>query len=369
MHLVTGYAGQEHVTAADMGAFHVALFGSGQFVLGKGNQLAATVISNNLIRIMDGDIYMQGRHVRLNEGTYVDLAIENGTQGQLRNDLIVARYTKNSATAVEEVNLVVIKGTAVASNPSDPAYTSGDLISEHDFQNDMPLYRVPLNGLNVGNLVPLFTTVDKTILDKQDNTNELVAETAISDSDAFPFYDASASASRKVLWSKIKEVLGSVFAAKSHSHSLADLGAAAANHNHAASSIVSGILSVARGGTGVSSLEELVEAMSAARIVTGSYTGTGTCGDDNPTSITCAFPPKVAIVGRTVDQSNSVDMILVTPFGGMTWDGSFKSTSGGTTAPALAGSVSGNTISWYHEADINAQCNRSGEVYNYIVIG
>ena len=160
MHLVTGYAGKEHITAADHGALHSAVFGTGQYVLSKGNQLSASVITNNQIRIADGDIMMQGRHIRLNEGTNVDLTIENGTQGKKRNDLIVARYTKDSATGVEDCNLVVIKGEAVESNPADPAYTSGDIIEDHAILNDMPLYRVPLDGLNVGNLVPLFTVYE-----------------------------------------------------------------------------------------------------------------------------------------------------------------------------------------------------------------
>lgn len=163
MHLVTGYAGQEHITAADQGAWNAAIVGSGEYVLQKGSQFSATVISNNQIRIADGDILMQGRHIRLNEGSYVDCAIENGAQGYLRNDLIVARYTKNSSTGIEEANLVVIKGTAVTSGAVDPEYTSGNIIADHVLQNDMPLYRVPLDGLTVGNLVPLFTVLDTAI--------------------------------------------------------------------------------------------------------------------------------------------------------------------------------------------------------------
>ena len=159
LHLVTGYAGNEHVTAADSGAFNVALLGSGQFVIDKGSKLVASVITNNKIRIADGDIYMQGRFIRLNEGTYVDLAIDNGAQGKKRNDLIVARYTKDAVSGVEEVNLVVIKGTAVAStsNPVDPAYNSSNIVEGKNNLNDMPLYRVPIDGLNVQTLVPLFT--------------------------------------------------------------------------------------------------------------------------------------------------------------------------------------------------------------------
>lgn len=157
MHLVTGHGGQNHVTAADHGSLNAAILGNGEYVLGRGNKLAATVVSNNCIRIADGDILMQGRHIRLNEGAYVDLTIENGEQGKLRHDLIVCRYTMNSLTGVEEANLVVIKGTAVESNPQDPEYTSADIITDHAFQADMPLYRVPLDGLNVGDLVPLFS--------------------------------------------------------------------------------------------------------------------------------------------------------------------------------------------------------------------
>lgn len=144
------------MTAADQGAFHALTMGDGQFVFNKGAKLSAIIVSNNQIRISDGDIYMQGRYIRLNEGMYVDLTIENGVQGRFRNDLIVARYTKEAGTGIEDVNLVVIKGTAVASSPADPAYTVGNLLDGGDSLNDMPLYRVVLDGINIQQLVPLF---------------------------------------------------------------------------------------------------------------------------------------------------------------------------------------------------------------------
>ena len=156
LHLVTGTKGKKHVTSADHASFHAAIFGEGQYVLNRGSRFATTTVTNNQIRVADGDILMQGRHIRLNEGTYIDLTIENGTQGMLRNDLIVARYTKDSATGIEDCNLMVIKGTAAASNPVDPAYTDADIINDHVLLADMPLYRVPLDGLNVQELVPLF---------------------------------------------------------------------------------------------------------------------------------------------------------------------------------------------------------------------
>ena len=80
------------MTAADQGSLNAAVFGGGAYVLPRGNKFAATIVSNNTIRIADGDIMIQGRHARLAEGSTVDLTIANGTQGYRRNDLIVARY-------------------------------------------------------------------------------------------------------------------------------------------------------------------------------------------------------------------------------------------------------------------------------------
>lgn len=159
LHLITGYKGEAHIKAADNGALNAAILGSGAYVLDMGSKFAATVMTNNSIRIADGDGMIQGRHFRL-DGGYVDLTIENGASGYVRNDLIVARYTKDANTGVEDCNLVVIKGTAVASGAVDPAYTSGDILGGNATQADFPLYRVPINGLNVQELVPLFDVLD-----------------------------------------------------------------------------------------------------------------------------------------------------------------------------------------------------------------
>lgn len=156
LHLVTGFLGREHITAADQGAFNAALIGTGQFVLEKGKVFEAQVISNNLIRVLDGELMMQGRFVRLAPNDYADLAIENGEKGLKRNDLIAVRYAKDTLSGIESVNLVVIKGEAVADNPVDPAITEGDITKGAAVQHEFPLWRIPLDGLNVGEPVSLF---------------------------------------------------------------------------------------------------------------------------------------------------------------------------------------------------------------------
>lgn len=64
-HIVTGYAGKEHVTSADAGALNAGIVGSRKYVLKTGNQFAAEIVSNNLIKVKSGDLVNQGRHMRM----------------------------------------------------------------------------------------------------------------------------------------------------------------------------------------------------------------------------------------------------------------------------------------------------------------
>lgn len=177
MHLVTGYAGQAHVTAADHGSLYAALVGSGIYVMDKGNKFALSKISNNLIRVLDGDLLMQGRHIRIPDAAYVELAVENGTQGYKRSDLVCVRYTKNSDTGVEESNLVILRGNPVAADPADPAYITGNIL-DGDLQHDFPLYRLNFNGLDIASIDTLFEVSVLTGKDASDKVRELLSNVA-----------------------------------------------------------------------------------------------------------------------------------------------------------------------------------------------
>ena len=156
LHLVTGYGGTPHVASADHGSLYEGLIRGGQFVMEAGAKFAASVVTNNLIRVNDGELMIQGRHVKLDPGAYVDLSIENGTQGYYRRDLIVARYTRGVSTGIEECSLAVIKGTNAVSSPADPEYTIGNINANNDIKHDFPLYRITLSGLNIESVTALF---------------------------------------------------------------------------------------------------------------------------------------------------------------------------------------------------------------------
>ena len=158
-HLITGYAGKEHITSADQGSFNAAVMGGGEFVLERGEQFRCQVVSNNKVRIYDGDALMQGRHIIIDRNTYEETTHDNGTQGYKRIDLIVLTYEKNAASSVESVKLEVIKGSPSESDPIVPEYTKGDILNSGAAKNQMPLYQIPFDGLSIGEPVQLFSTV------------------------------------------------------------------------------------------------------------------------------------------------------------------------------------------------------------------
>lgn len=145
-HLVTGYAGKEHIRSADQGSFNAAFFGDGEFVMSSGSRFAGAIINNNTVRISDGDMLMQGRHIRIEPNTYEDLTISTGTAGTNRIDLIVMTYEKNAASGIESAKLEVVQGTATAGTPSAPEIVSGNILNG-DLKNQMPLYAVYVSGV------------------------------------------------------------------------------------------------------------------------------------------------------------------------------------------------------------------------------
>lgn len=155
MQIVTGYRGEMHITSNDEQGKNQGIFGTGNYVLSVGNQFRPTLISANELRIADGEGVMQGVHFRVDPNTYDTVTITNGTQGQNRIDLVVARYTKNASTGVENVGWVVLRGTPTSGTPSAPATVNNDIL-KGALTTDFPFFRVQLSGLTVQSVTSLF---------------------------------------------------------------------------------------------------------------------------------------------------------------------------------------------------------------------
>lgn len=177
--LVTGHAGQGHVSSADAGRLNAGVCGTGKYVLNTGLKFAYSIESANLIRVASGDAVNQGRHITIPQNTYEDANILNGTQGKTRIDVITLRYSKvtrqvdSQTVTVEEASVNVIKGTEVAagSTPEVPAVVSGNIF-DGTTTDDMPLYHVLIADTSVTSVTPVFTIMP-TIGDLEQNTDGL----------------------------------------------------------------------------------------------------------------------------------------------------------------------------------------------------
>lgn len=158
MNIITGYRGEAHITADQIRDQNQGCFGDGSYILDVGSKLAATAVSATSVQLEDGIISHQGCTASIPYGTTEAVTIGNGTQGMQRIDLIVARYTKDAGTGVEDMELAVIQGTPAASNPSTPSYNQGS-IHAGDSPVDMPLFEVALDGISIDSVTQVASVV------------------------------------------------------------------------------------------------------------------------------------------------------------------------------------------------------------------
>lgn len=135
--------GTPHISSDDLAALNEATIGKRDCVMKWGDDFKAVMTNANTCLVGTGVGMVGGK--RFWNQAAVSLTIQSGTQGQKRNDLVVARYAKTS-DGIESITPVVIKGTPTTGTPADPATTTKDL----------KLWRIPIDGLNVGTPVRLF---------------------------------------------------------------------------------------------------------------------------------------------------------------------------------------------------------------------
>ena len=164
--IVDGMTGTKHISSDDLSALNIATVGKADCVLEYGDDFKLTMASANSATIGTGVGMVGGKRFWNQAAT--SLTIQSGTQGQKRNDLVVARYAKTSA-GIESITPVVIKGTPSTGTAADPTTTS----------NDLKLWRIPLNGISVGTPVKLFDTV-ASLATLRDSVSRVLARPGIT---------------------------------------------------------------------------------------------------------------------------------------------------------------------------------------------
>ena len=144
--IVDGMTGTKHISSDDLAALNIATVGKADCVLGYGEDFKLTMASSASATLGTGVGMVGGR--RFWSASQVSLDIQPGEQGRKRNDLVVARYSTTSE-GIEGIQPVVIGGTPTTGTPADPDTTSDDL----------KLWRIPLDGISIGEPVRLFDPV------------------------------------------------------------------------------------------------------------------------------------------------------------------------------------------------------------------
>lgn len=155
MELITGVGATDHIDSQDDADFQRAITGPDNYVLNIGRKMEAELLPNNVVRVHDGSLIHQGRHVIIPEGESEEVTIEYGTQGEKRIDLIVSVYSKDTTSGIETEFLKAIKGTPSVESPAIPSHIDGN-IRAGDIYSEFPLYKVTLDGINIVSIDPLY---------------------------------------------------------------------------------------------------------------------------------------------------------------------------------------------------------------------
>lgn len=151
-------AGAEpNISADDHAAlFHALAGGDGEL-----SEITCTRISDNLVRLSAGDVLVQGHQLRVPGGSTHELAVESGTLGMNRNDLVVAQYVRReSEEGSDTLEFAVVKGTPTAGEASDPELVQENIDNPAYTTRQIALFRLPIVETTLGTPVKLVNLVD-----------------------------------------------------------------------------------------------------------------------------------------------------------------------------------------------------------------
>ena len=155
LELITGHRGEQHITSDDAGAFNAGVVGE-SCVLSYGKKFNE-IHTYDDITIEDGDIILQGRHIRLRYGETETFTVAKPRNPSAhRVDLLCIRYSMNEE-GIESAELVYKKGPEIETDGVyiNPEISIGD-IRKLDQVSEFPLYRLKVNIAGIYQVEKLF---------------------------------------------------------------------------------------------------------------------------------------------------------------------------------------------------------------------
>jgi hypothetical protein len=141
-----------NITANDFAYVFHSMIGASAFAA---TGMTCTKQSNNLVRLSTGLFFLRGRPLTVPEGYTEDLAVDNGTVGQNRHDLVIAEFIRRVDESHDDtLRFRILKGTSTGGTPSDPALTQSPYLSGGSLHQEA-LFRLPITGTTLGTPVQL----------------------------------------------------------------------------------------------------------------------------------------------------------------------------------------------------------------------
>ena len=176
MQIVTGRRGEPHVTSRQMQAVYRSFLGDFA-LLDIGEKLRAEAYSNDIVRVYDGVVSVQGIYAVIAYNQYDEVYIEPVNVGKKRIDTIILHYTKDNALDVEDMQLDVVQGEEYTDNPIAPVVPEGGDAWEGTTDIQVPIYDVEVT--NFGLTVTPHTRM-LTVIPTLDSIAERIPETFVT---------------------------------------------------------------------------------------------------------------------------------------------------------------------------------------------
>lgn len=134
----------------DVGAELFAAFVKGLLptngIINAFDNLACARVNDNLVRLSPGLYNMSGFVMGVKPDTTADLAVDSGTGGYNRIDLVIAEFVKNGGgSGIDTSQIRILKGTSTTGTPVDPILTQED-INGTGITRQEALYRLTITG-------------------------------------------------------------------------------------------------------------------------------------------------------------------------------------------------------------------------------
>lgn len=176
MQIVTGRRGEPHVTSRQMQAVYRSFLGDFA-LLDIGEKLRAEAYSNDIVRVYDGVVSVQGIYAVISYDQYDEVYIEPVSVGKKRIDTIVLHYTKDNTLDVEDMQLDVVQGEEYTDNPIAPVVPEGGDAWEGTTDIQVAIYDVEVT--NFGLTVTPYARM-LTVIPTLDSIAERIPETVVT---------------------------------------------------------------------------------------------------------------------------------------------------------------------------------------------